>query len=390
MLLQWMTPSQTASLPSEAVQQLLTAALAKQPHRQDLRLESTRILFRMRRLHEVVKTASSALGASDGDAELFALLGRAAAALDDVDLALRAFQAAVERGGDVHGELAEAFERKGDPDSALATALEGLRTAPNDFAALALACRVLLARGKRARVWELAQALVSQGAWGGYTPSALAHGAESDAQRSTVAELFNLENWLSERLLTNGPELLVELSEELQRHPRRTVLPVETSTRGEGARVDDLEIDAGSRTAAVLAAVQDHVQVYVRERRHLKTHPMMRRARGEVRLRAWAISVRQDGYEQWHVHPDGWISGVLYVDVPAVVQETAAVEGAAGAIQFGPLPLGQAVAPAYVNCRTVTPRPAKLLLFPSYLGHRTWASGSADRRTCIAFDVVPA
>jgi putative 2-oxoglutarate-Fe(II)-dependent oxygenase superfamily protein len=39
--------------------------------------------------------------------------------------------------------------------------------------------------------------------------------------------------------------------------------------------------------------------------------------------------------------------------------------------------------------REIRPVPGRLVLFPSYVPHATIATGSTDKRICIAFDVTP-
>jgi uncharacterized protein (TIGR02466 family) len=91
------------------------------------------------------------------------------------------------------------------------------------------------------------------------------------------------------------------------------------------------------------------------------------------------------GHESWHIHPDGWISGVYYVAVP----EGSPGDDRAGAIELGPMPFGtDARLSAWPRSR-VAPLPGQLLMFPSYYGHRTWPTGRDEPRVCVAFDVVP-
>ena len=91
----------------------------------------------------------------------------------------------------------------------------------------------------------------------------------------------------------------------------------------------------------------------------------------------------------WHVHPDGWIGGVFYVEVPKRTLDQGVPE-AGGAIQFGPLPVGGGPFTGAKEQRTVAPKVGELLLLPSYVSHRTWPNVSEERRTCVAFDVAPA
>jgi hypothetical protein len=102
--------------------------------------------------------------------------------------------------------------------------------------------------------------------------------------------------------------------------------------------------------------------------------------------------VHDDGHEDWHMHPGGWISGVYYAAVPTAVPPVAPHDGGAhpGAIEFGPFPFGGERDVRGWPRAHMTPRPSLLLLFPSYYGHRTYATRVGDPRIVVAFDVVPA
>jgi hypothetical protein len=94
-----------------------------------------------------------------------------------------------------------------------------------------------------------------------------------------------------------------------------------------------------------------------------------------------------EGFELWHVHQFGWISGVYYVDIPEAVTEG---DDKGGCIAFG-LPddmVGEEAAAAFGEI-LVRPTPGLLMLFPSHTYHRTFAHGADERRICLAFDIQP-
>tara|TARA_R100000406_G_scaffold66018_1_gene46639 strand:+ start:782 stop:2053 length:1272 start_codon:yes stop_codon:yes gene_type:complete len=102
-------------------------------------------------------------------------------------------------------------------------------------------------------------------------------------------------------------------------------------------------------------------------------------------LHNWCVLTDAEGYEEWHVHQGGWMSGVYYVDVPAAVRSGS---GREGCIAFG-LPehlVGQEASRQFGET-LIRPKPGMLLLFPSHTYHRTFAHGSEGRRICLAFDI---
>ncbi|MDA9722210.1 2OG-Fe(II) oxygenase family protein [Luminiphilus sp.] len=97
---------------------------------------------------------------------------------------------------------------------------------------------------------------------------------------------------------------------------------------------------------------------------------------------AWSVRLRSEGFHTNHVHPTGWLSGVLYVSVPYTKNEELG-----GNIQFGaPLDeLGTNLKPK----RFIEPKVGTLVLFPSYMWHGTIPFHADETRMTIAFDILP-
>lgn len=119
-----------------------------------------------------------------------------------------------------------------------------------------------------------------------------------------------------------------------------------------------------------------------------RDHPWARARPDTGMLHCWCVMTDGTGYETWHVHQFGWLSGVYYVQIPPAI--TAGADQA-GCIAFG-LPedvVGDAAAADYGR-HVVRPEEGMLMLFPSHTYHRTFPHGAAERRICVAFDIWPA
>jgi hypothetical protein len=90
------------------------------------------------------------------------------------------------------------------------------------------------------------------------------------------------------------------------------------------------------------------------------------------RVSSWALISHGDGYNTPHIHPKGWISGVLYVSGPVGAD---AGDGLPGALRIGPPP--QVVESAGWPEITVAPTPGTLVLMPSYYCDRVRCDRSA-------------
>lgn len=114
-------------------------------------------------------------------------------------------------------------------------------------------------------------------------------------------------------------------------------------------------------------------------------HPALRHPR-DRRVRftgSWSVRLRSGGHHSNHVHPMGWVSSALYVALP---DRAPGERDDAGWFTLGEPDslLGIDLAP----WRKIEPRPARLVLFPSWMWHGTVPFEQGERLT-VAFDVGP-
>ena len=112
-------------------------------------------------------------------------------------------------------------------------------------------------------------------------------------------------------------------------------------------------------------------------------HPLLGPPRGGRLLYSgsWSVRLQAGGHHVAHTHPMGWISSAFYVELPPAAQLG---RSPSGWITFGEPPpeLGlQLGAHAQVE-----PKPGRLVLFPSFMWHRTLPF-DAGERLVVAFDV---
>ena len=116
-------------------------------------------------------------------------------------------------------------------------------------------------------------------------------------------------------------------------------------------------------------------------------HPWLRARPGAGVLHSWCVITESTGFETWHVHQFGWLSGVYYVQIPEGI---ATGSDESGCIAFG-IPedmVGDDAAQAF-GVTTIRPSAGTVMLFPSHCYHRTFPHGAAERRICVAFDIWP-
>lgn len=98
---------------------------------------------------------------------------------------------------------------------------------------------------------------------------------------------------------------------------------------------------------------------------------------------AWSVRLGSRGFHANHIHPTGWLSGVLYVSVPNYTKN----EELGGNIQFG-APLDE-LRTNLKPKRFIEPNVGTLALFPSYMWHGTIPFHADETRMTIAFDILP-
>ncbi len=146
-------------------------------------------------------------------------------------------------------------------------------------------------------------------------------------------------------------------------------------------------------------------------------HPWARARPASALLRSWCVITESDGFETWHVHQFGWLSGVYYVRVPDSIAQGGNHDGKSdaedgegsagkdgvgkdgvgkdggrngGCLAFGmPEELVGDDAAAAFGTQIVRPHDGLMLAFPSHTYHRTFPHGLREKRICVAFDLRP-
>lgn len=136
----------------------------------------------------------------------------------------------------------------------------------------------------------------------------------------------------------------------------------------------------------MIARIDEAVRWYKAQLPDDPSHPAVRWAPDKWRLTAWGVVMHNRGHERPHIHPNGWLSGVFYPQLPAVIDDPA--RRPEGWLEFGK-PTGQLNVAGGFDIRQYRPVLGEMFLFPSYLYHGTVPFRSEERRVCVAFDVEP-
>ena len=99
-------------------------------------------------------------------------------------------------------------------------------------------------------------------------------------------------------------------------------------------------------------------------------------------MSAWYVLMEQGGHLTMHNHPAGWLSGVIYLEMPTTKDNEANIEFG---LHGNNLPILNSNYPK----KTYEVREGDLVMFPSSLFHRTLPFHSKQNRLCISFDINP-
>ena len=98
-------------------------------------------------------------------------------------------------------------------------------------------------------------------------------------------------------------------------------------------------------------------------------------------LAAWHVILKKQGHQNPHIHPSGWLSGVIYLKVvPSFKKNEGAIEFSLNGEKYY-----DAESPKVLHL----PKTGDIVIFPSSLHHRTIPFSADTDRISIAFDLVP-
>ena len=183
-------------------------------------------------------------------------------------------------------------------------------------------------------------------------------------------------------------DFISDLTEYSSNHPSMVFSPDDHATRN-GYHSSDLF--KGDKSNGIMTALREQITASVRsylkhvefpEGHRYKSAPEV----NDLSIACWAVKMDRQGYQEAHIHPESWLSGVCYINLPTIISPSD--KNREGWIEFGPAP-DDYFAKNYQPRRQIMPELGKMIIFPSYFYHRTIPYSSDEPRISIAFDVIP-
>lgn len=179
------------------------------------------------------------------------------------------------------------------------------------------------------------------------------------------------------------------LAAHVRGHPTLRDAPASYSMEGGKSTGELLPGAAQAVVAPAVAAFREAVARAVEEYRDAlpaaPDHPFVAAAPARFKATAWGVILDVGACQVPHIHPSAWLSGVYYVRLPEAVADPGAAH--AGWIEFG-RPYWDFESRAEPETRLVKPEEGLMLLFPSYMFHRTLPFAGPGERISIAFDIL--
>ena len=100
-------------------------------------------------------------------------------------------------------------------------------------------------------------------------------------------------------------------------------------------------------------------------------------------INGWIVYLKNQGMQTSHNHLSGWLSGVIYLNIP----KTENFED--GAIKFSLHGYGYPKLKKNIPEKIIKPLTGSIVLFPSSLYHSTIPFDSKEERISLAFDILP-
>ncbi len=190
-------------------------------------------------------------------------------------------------------------------------------------------------------------------------------------------DFINFSNLSSH--LENSNLFITEVIEEL--HNVKTIWEPLTKTTYKGFQsMSNLFENPLGKLSNLKSIITDEIDLYYSKFKK-ESCSYIKKWPSKKNLFAWHVILKNQGYQDAHIHPGGWLSGVIYLKlVPALKKNE-------GAIEFGLN--GEFYSDVNSPKVIYQPKLGDIILFPSSLHHKTIPFSTDTDRISIAFDLMP-
>tara|TARA_B100001057_G_scaffold349451_1_gene350878 strand:- start:143 stop:1663 length:1521 start_codon:yes stop_codon:yes gene_type:complete len=181
--------------------------------------------------------------------------------------------------------------------------------------------------------------------------------------------------------LGNSTEFLAEVISELNNI--KTIWEPHGRTARKGFVTDkkfNLFANSSGSLAQLKSIIFDEIDTYY-SKFQKESCSYIKKWPSKIFLCGWHVVLKKQGYNTVHIHPTGWLSGVIYLKV------VPALEKNEGAIEFSLN--GQNYQHKNSPSLIFQPKVGDIVFFPSSLHHRTIPFTTDTDRIIVSFDLMP-
>lgn len=276
-----------------------------------------------------------------------------------------------------------------EPGKALVTLTQSLSLDPHNRDACKRIAAIELAADRPEAVLSLSEDLLAKGANHArlFGAQSLAYARAGDIAAARVSDGFDAFHSAEDLSPPPGWDTIeafnTALATELLSHPGMRYERYGSAS----ALTWRIENPARSDTPLFKALIGKIIATLEKRVLHISRsdHPWAAAAPQSANLRNWCVITESEGFETWHVHQFGWLSGVYYVRIPDSIANGTTKDGCLG---FGlPDDLAGPDGAAVFGEHLVRPHEGMMMTFPSQCYHRTYPHGTGEKRICVAFDL---
>ena len=345
-------------------------------------------LIELGEVDAAIKACRRATELAPGSVQGFANLGVALRESGDNEQAISVFRQALEiEPGfiEAHMNLGNALRTLERSKEASACYQHVAQLEPKNAQAHSSQVSLLLESGEPTKALDICESYLAQQPYNCLLQAARSVALHTLEQREQLATFLNLNEIVFDKRLRTPPgykdmrSFNDALSQHVLCHPSLTRSPASHATR------------AGQHTGELLSNPRGPMDSFECLARTLLEEfsssglplPFLDAPAANIRMNIWGVVMQEGGHQIPHIHPTAWISGVYYPRVSRSI----GTESDSGWIEFGRFgrEFAYQIEP---EVRTIKPEDGLMLLFPSYLYHRTIPLDSNEPRISIAFDFI--
>ena len=352
------------------------------------------VYYRTGKIAEAVETLESVVARQPDSFQAFSDLGAALQESGELERAIQAYRRAIELNPGiaiVHFNLGTALKQQGSATGAIACVEKAVNMDASQGNYSATLAGYYLEAGEPAAALRTCHACLSVAPRNLMALTFMSIALDRLGDRESAAGIVDFDRLIRQRQLVapagyqNTSEFNDCLAQHVRSHPTLRSEPANNATRF-GKHTDNLLIKPSGPIPALAELIDNAVADYLQSLPLDPNHPYLAHRPSEFKLMMWSVVMDSQGHQLSHMHPDGWVSGVYYVELPGKMHSATADQE--GWIEFG-RPLPELTGSSQPRTRTIRPQEGMLVLFPSYFYHQTIPFKSTEQRICIAFDAVP-